>query len=71
MDIHVPLISMGVFALEACLAAITGGRGGGVVGVYPGADFEILSFSLHCARRRSPMHHAGLSSLVKTRYLGM
>jgi len=40
--INVSLLSTGVFALGAALAALGGIIGGPVVGVYPGADFEIL-----------------------------
>jgi branched-chain amino acid transport system permease protein len=43
--INVFLISMGVFALGAVLASIAGVVAGGFVGVYPGADFEILPFA--------------------------
>ena len=45
VGIHVPLISMGVFALGAFLAAVGGVVAGGFVGVYPGADFEILPYA--------------------------
>ena len=45
VGINVPLISMGVFALGACLAAVAGVVAGGFVGVYPGADFEILPYA--------------------------
>jgi len=45
VGIHVPLISMGVFALGAGLAAVAGVVAGGFVGVYPGADFEILPYA--------------------------
>src|SRR3990170_6446899 len=41
VGINVPLISMGVFALGAFLAATAGVVAGGVVGGYPGADFPI------------------------------
>jgi branched-chain amino acid transport system permease protein len=40
--INVSLLSTGVFAFGAALAAIGGIVGGPVLGVYPGADFEIL-----------------------------
>jgi branched-chain amino acid transport system permease protein len=40
--INVSLLSSGVFAFGAALAAIGGIIGGPVLGVYPGADFEIL-----------------------------
>jgi branched-chain amino acid transport system permease protein len=45
VGIRVPMISMGVFALGACLAAVAGVVAGGFVGVYPGADFEILPYA--------------------------
>lgn len=45
VGINVPLISMGVFAFGAFLAAVAGVVAGGFVGVYPGADFEILPYA--------------------------
>jgi branched-chain amino acid transport system permease protein len=45
VGINVYLISMGVFALGAVLASIAGVVAGGFVGVYPGADFEILPYA--------------------------
>jgi branched-chain amino acid transport system permease protein len=45
VGINVPVISMGVFALGASLAAVAGVVAGGFVGVYPGADFEILPYA--------------------------
>jgi branched-chain amino acid transport system permease protein len=45
VGINVPVISMGVFALGAFLAAVGGVVAGGFVGVYPGADFEILPYA--------------------------
>jgi branched-chain amino acid transport system permease protein len=45
VGINVPVISRGVFALGACLAAVAGVVAGGFVGVYPGADFEILPYA--------------------------
>jgi branched-chain amino acid transport system permease protein len=45
VGINVPLISVGVFALGAGLAAVAGVVAGGFVGVYPGADFEILPYA--------------------------
>src|SRR5262249_41186571 len=45
VGIHVPRISLGVFALGAALAAVAGVVAGGFVGVYPGADFEILPYA--------------------------
>jgi branched-chain amino acid transport system permease protein len=40
--INVSLLSSGVFAFGAALAAVGGVVGGPILGVYPGADFEIL-----------------------------
>jgi branched-chain amino acid transport system permease protein len=45
VGINVYLISMGVFALGAALASLAGVVAGGFVGVYPGADFEILPYA--------------------------
>jgi branched-chain amino acid transport system permease protein len=45
VGIDVPRISFGVFALGASLAAVAGVVAGGFVGVYPGADFEILPYA--------------------------
>jgi len=45
VGIDVPRISLGVFALGAGLAAVAGVVAGGFVGVYPGADFEILPYA--------------------------
>jgi branched-chain amino acid transport system permease protein len=45
VGINVPLVSMGVFALGAFLAALGGVVGGGFIGVYPGVDFEILPYA--------------------------
>jgi branched-chain amino acid transport system permease protein len=45
VGINVYLISMAVFALGATLAALAGVVAGGFVGVYPGADFEILPYA--------------------------
>jgi branched-chain amino acid transport system permease protein len=45
IGINVFLISMSVFALGASLAAVAGVVAGGFVGVYPGADFEILPYA--------------------------
>jgi branched-chain amino acid transport system permease protein len=45
VGINVPRISLGVFALGASLAAVAGVVAGGFVGVYPGADFEILPYA--------------------------
>jgi len=45
VGINVHGISMAVFALGAFLAAVAGVVAGGFVGVYPGADFEILPYA--------------------------
>ncbi|MGH7325192.1 MAG: branched-chain amino acid ABC transporter permease [Candidatus Rokuibacteriota bacterium] len=45
VGINVFMISMGVFALGASLASVAGVVAGGFVGVYPGADFEILPYA--------------------------
>ena len=45
VGINVFLISMGVFAMGALLASVAGVVAGGFVGVYPGADFEILPYA--------------------------
>ena len=45
VGINVHAISMIVFALGALLAAVAGVVAGGFVGVYPGADFEILPYA--------------------------
>ncbi len=45
VGINVPLVSAGVFALGALLAALGGVVGGGFIGVYPGLDFEVLPYA--------------------------
>src|SRR5258706_4923127 len=45
VGINVYVISMAVFALGATLAALAGVVAGGFVGVFPGADFEILPYA--------------------------
>jgi branched-chain amino acid transport system permease protein len=45
VGVNVFLISMGVFSMGALLAAVAGVVAGGFVGVYPGADFEILPYA--------------------------
>jgi branched-chain amino acid transport system permease protein len=45
VGIDVAAISLGVFALGAALAAVAGVVAGGFLSVYPGADFEILSYA--------------------------
>src|SRR3989454_1452441 len=46
VGIHVPVVSLGVFALGAALAALGGVIGGGVLGGYPRGDFEVLPYAL-------------------------
>ena len=45
IGINVAAVSLGVFAAGACLAALGGVIGGGFLGVYPGADFEVLPYA--------------------------
>ena len=45
VGINVPMLSLSVFALGACLAAAGGVIGGAFLGVYPGADFEVLPYA--------------------------
>jgi branched-chain amino acid transport system permease protein len=45
VGINVAVVSLGVFAAGACLAALGGVIGGGFLGVYPGADFEVLPYA--------------------------
>lgn len=45
VGIDVPRVSLAVFALGAALAALGGVVGGGFLGVYPGADFEVLPYA--------------------------
>ena len=45
VGIHVPTVSLGIFALGAGLAALGGVIGGGFLGVYPGADFDMLPYA--------------------------
>jgi branched-chain amino acid transport system permease protein len=45
VGIHVPRVSMGMFALGGALAAVSGVVAGGFVGLYPGADFEVLPYA--------------------------
>jgi branched-chain amino acid transport system permease protein len=45
VGINVPRVSMAVFALGAFLAALGGVVGGGFIGVYPGADQEVLPYA--------------------------
>jgi branched-chain amino acid transport system permease protein len=45
VGIRVPRVSLAVFSLGAALAALGGVIGGGFLGVYPGADFEVLPYA--------------------------
>jgi branched-chain amino acid transport system permease protein len=45
VGINVPVISLAVFAAGASLAAFGGVIGGAFLGVYPGADFEVLPYA--------------------------
>ena len=45
VPLNLPVVSLGVFALGAALAALGGVIGGGFLGVYPGADFEVLPYA--------------------------
>jgi branched-chain amino acid transport system permease protein len=45
VGINVPRASLAVFALGAGLAALGGVIGAGFLGVYPGADFEVLPYA--------------------------
>ena len=45
VGVNVPVVSLAVFALGACLAALGGVIGGAFLGVYPGADFEVLPYA--------------------------
>lgn len=42
VNVNVPLLMTGVFALGAVLAAAAGVLGGPLIGLFPGADFEVL-----------------------------
>lgn len=45
VGIAVPTVSLAVFALGAALAALGGVIGAAFLGVYPGADFEVLPYA--------------------------
>ena len=45
VGVSVPVVSAGVFALGAFLAALGGVVGGAFIGVYPGLDFEVLPYA--------------------------
>ncbi len=42
LNVNVPLLMTGVFALGAMLAAAAGVLGGPIIGLFPGADFDVL-----------------------------
>lgn len=42
LSVNVPLLMTGVFALGAMLAAAAGVLGGPILGLFPGADFDVL-----------------------------
>lgn len=42
LNVNVPLLMTGVFALGAMLAAAAGVLGGPILGLFPGADFDVL-----------------------------
>jgi branched-chain amino acid transport system permease protein len=42
VHVNVPLLMTGVFAFGAVLAAVAGVLGGPLLGLFPGADFEVL-----------------------------
>ena len=45
VGINVPRLSLAVFGLGSALAALGGVIGAGFLGVYPGADFEVLPYA--------------------------
>jgi branched-chain amino acid transport system permease protein len=45
VGIRVPRLSTAVFSLGALLAGLGGAIGAAFIGVYPGADFEILPYA--------------------------
>lgn len=46
MRVNVPLVMTSVFALGAVVAGIAGVLGGPIIGMYPGADFEVLLLAI-------------------------
>jgi len=66
MGINAPMVSMGVFALGAGVAAIAGVIGGGFLSIYPGLDFEILpyAFVVVILGGRGSLEGAMLGSLI-------
>ncbi len=46
VGVNVPLVMTGVFALGASLAAAAGVLGGPLVGLYPGADLDVLLLAM-------------------------
>ena len=66
MGINAPLVSMGVYALGAAVAAIAGVVGGAFLSIYPGLDFEILpyAFVVVILGGRGSLEGAILGSLI-------
>jgi branched-chain amino acid transport system permease protein len=66
MGINAPMVSMGVYALGAGVAAIAGVIGGGFLSIYPGLDFEILpyAFVVVILGGRGSLEGAMLGSLI-------
>ena len=66
MGINAPMVSMGVYALGAGVAAIAGVVGGGFLSIYPGLDFEILpyAFVVVILGGRGSLEGAMLGSLI-------
>jgi branched-chain amino acid transport system permease protein len=48
LGVNTPVLMTGVFALGALLAGAAGVIGGPVVGMYPGADFDVLLLAIVC-----------------------
>lgn len=46
MRVNVPLVMTGVFALGAAVAGAAGVLGGPIIGMYPGADLEVLLLAI-------------------------
>ena len=66
MGINAPLVSMGIYALGAAVAAIAGVVGGAFLSIYPGLDFEILpyAFVVVILGGRGSLEGAILGSLI-------
>jgi len=46
IGLHAPAIAMTTFVIGAALAGVSGAVGGAVIGVYPGADIQVLLLAL-------------------------